>query len=81
MLLCKTLRMLAFKMSQSAESRKDFLHKMKIALKELRETHVWLLMIRRKPLIEPEEKLDPIICECNELSEVVPKSWTRDRRV
>ena len=53
--------------AQSAESRKDFLHKMKVALKELRETHVWLLMIRRKPLIEPEEKLDPILCECNEL--------------
>ena len=53
--------------AQSAESRKDFIHKMKIALKELRETHVWLLMIRRKPLIKPEEKLDPLIRECNEV--------------
>ena len=53
--------------AQSAESRKDFVHKMKIALKELRETHVWLLMIQRKPLIEPQEKLAPIIRECNEL--------------
>ena len=40
---------------------------MKISLKELRETHVWLMMIQRKPLIEPEEKLTPIIRECNEL--------------
>lgn len=53
--------------AQSAESRKDFVHKMKIALKELRETHVWLLMIQRKPLIEPQEKLAPLIRECNEL--------------
>ncbi len=53
--------------ARSAESRKDFLHKMKISLKELRETHVWLLMIQRKPLIEPQEKLAPIISECNEL--------------
>jgi four helix bundle protein len=53
--------------AQSAESRKDFLHKMKIALKELRETHVWLLTIQRKPLIEPADKLEPIIKECNEL--------------
>ena len=42
--------------AQSAESRKDFIHKMKVSLKELRETHVWLLMIQRKPLIEPAEK-------------------------
>ncbi|MHC4176992.1 MAG: four helix bundle protein [Planctomycetota bacterium] len=53
--------------AQGAESRKDFVHKMKIALKELRETHVWLLMIQRRPLIDPQEKLAPIIRECNEL--------------
>ena len=29
---------------------KDFIHKMKIALKELRETHVWLKIIEHKPL-------------------------------
>ena len=40
---------------------------MKIALKELRETHVWLMMIQRRPLIEPQDKLAPIIRECNEL--------------
>lgn len=53
--------------AQSAESRKDFIHKMKVSLKELRETHVWLLIIQRKPLIEPVEKLAPIIAECDEL--------------
>ena len=53
--------------AQSGESRKDFVHKMKVALKELRETHVWLLMIQRKPLIEPPQKLEPMIRECNEL--------------
>lgn len=30
--------------AQSAESRKDFVHKIKISLKELRETHVWLCL-------------------------------------
>ena len=39
--------------AQSAESRKDFIHKMKIALKELRETLIWLNIIERKPLCEP----------------------------
>jgi four helix bundle protein len=31
--------------AQSAESRSDFVHKMKVSLKELRETRVWLLII------------------------------------
>ena len=37
--------------AQSAESRRDFGHKMKIALKELRETLIWLKIIERKPLV------------------------------
>lgn len=53
--------------AQSAESLKDFVHKMKLSLKELRETFVWLLMIQRKPPVEPTSKLDPIAGECNEL--------------
>ena len=53
--------------AQSAESRKDFIHKMKVALKELRETLVWLLIIQRKPLAEPLDKLTPLIEENNEL--------------
>lgn len=52
--------------AQSAESRKDFIHKMKIALKELRETIIWLKIIERKPL-SPPDRLGPIITECNEL--------------
>jgi len=58
----------------SAESRKDFVHKMKIALKELRETHVWLRIIQRKPLIEPPEKVTPLVHECNELISIFVKS-------
>ncbi len=53
--------------AQSAESRKDFIHKMKVALKELRETLVWLLIIQCKPLAEPLDKLTPLIEENNEL--------------
>jgi four helix bundle protein len=53
--------------AQSAESRADFIHKMKICLKELRETRVWLLMIVRGKLINPVSKLDSLIQENNEL--------------
>ena len=52
--------------AQSAESRKDFIHKMKIALKELRETLIWLKIIERKPLCDPAKMID-IIKECDEL--------------
>ena len=50
-----------------AESRRDFVHKLKVCLKELRETRVWLLMIQRKALIRPEDRLAPVISEADEL--------------
>jgi four helix bundle protein len=53
--------------AQSAESRADFIHKMKVCLKELRETRVWLLIIVRAELIKPVSKLDSLIKETNEL--------------
>jgi four helix bundle protein len=53
--------------AQSAESRCDFIHKMKVALKELRETRVWLQAIQRKPLLDKPAKLTALLTECNEL--------------
>jgi len=53
--------------AQSAESRADFIHKMKVCLKELRETRVWLLMIVRAKLIKTVSKVDALIQESNEL--------------
>jgi len=53
--------------AQSAESRSDFIHKMKVCLKELRETKVWLIMIIRAGLIKPKSKLEPDIMENDEL--------------
>ena len=44
-----------------------FIHKMKVCLKELRETKVWLKMIVRANLIEPASKLDSLIDENNQL--------------
>ena len=52
--------------AQGAESRKDFVHKMKICLKELRETLVCLKIIVRAELLT-SEKLQPLIDETNEL--------------
>ena len=47
--------------------------KMKIALKELRETLIWLKIIERKPLCEPA-KMTNIVKECDELIAIFVKS-------
>jgi four helix bundle protein len=38
--------------AQAAESRKDFIHKLKICHKELRESRRWLRLIQRVPLLK-----------------------------
>ena len=53
--------------AQSAESRADFIHKMKISLKELRETRVWLLIIIRANMIKEASKLESLGDENNQL--------------
>ncbi len=60
--------------AMSAESTNDFVHKLKIILKELRECFVCLKIIKRKPLIQPDEKTNPIYSENNELIAIFVKS-------
>ena len=60
--------------AQDAESRSDFIHKIKIVLKELRETKVWLLMVKKAKLVGPGSKLQPLIVECDELLAIFVKS-------
>ena len=52
--------------ARSAESRWYFIHKMKISLKELRETMIWLKVIARKRLGDCVE-VPAAITECDEL--------------
>jgi four helix bundle protein len=60
--------------AQGAESRDDFIHKMKIMLKELKETRVCLKLIIRKEMIKPANRLDEVKMECEELVKIVSKS-------
>ncbi len=53
--------------AQAAESKRDFVHKFKLSLKELRETHRWLRLIQRVPLLEKPERVDPLLKETDEL--------------
>lgn len=58
----------------SAESRKDFIHKIKISLKELRETRVWLKIIKSKQLVRSVDSIDSIISENEELIRIFASS-------
>ncbi len=49
--------------AQAAESRNDFIHKLGIVLKELKECRIALKVITRKELIKPVLKLDGIYKE------------------
>ena len=71
---CGTSTALNYGEAQSAESVNDFIHKMKVVLKELRETNICLKIILRKPLITPITKLEPVMQENNELISIFVKS-------
>jgi four helix bundle protein len=60
--------------AQAAESRNDFIHKMRICFKELKETHIGLQFIIRKPLISNNEILKKAEKECMELNLIISKS-------
>ena len=60
--------------AQSAESRKDFIHKMKISLKELRETYICLKIISRTKLHKSDDLINEAFTENNELISIFVKS-------
>src|SRR5438046_125229 len=54
---------------QGAESRKDFIHKLGICLKEIREAQRWLRLIHRVPLIAAP-KIEPLLSETEALIKI-----------
>jgi len=57
-----------------AESRKDFIHKIKVVLKELRETEISLRIIQSNKICKGEERLSQCIQENNELISIFWKT-------
>ncbi len=58
--------------AQSAESKRDFIHKMRMGLKELKEARTWLhIAARTKP---SPVKLDDLSNECEQLVAIHAKS-------
>jgi four helix bundle protein len=60
--------------AQAAESADDFIHKMKVCLKELKETIRWLKLAQAVPLIQPSEVFHPLIDETDQLIKIFAKS-------
>ena len=59
--------------ARGAESKADFIHKLGIVLKELKETRFWLRVIYRTKILASQD-VEPYIKECNELCAVIAKS-------
>jgi four helix bundle protein len=68
--------------AQAAESVRDFVHKMRVALKELRESKRWLRLIYRVPLVDDPEETAPLLTECDELVRIfVASIRTAEKRL
>lgn len=59
---------------RAAESKKDFVHKMKVCLKELRESYNNLRILKKAKIFGNEESSDSLIGECNELISIFVSS-------
>ena len=53
--------------AQAAESPADFIHKMRMALKELRESERWLKLIQKTNLLTRQETLPQVLDETDQL--------------
>jgi len=60
--------------AQSAESRKDFIHKVKISLKEARESYVCLKIINLSDITDQNDLLSSLLKEANEIISILVKS-------
>ena len=60
--------------AQSSESRRDFIHKMQVILKELRETHICLKIIKQAKLHNNPPKIDIALNENHELISIFVRS-------
>ncbi|MBL7163658.1 MAG: four helix bundle protein [Anaerolineales bacterium] len=59
--------------ARGAESTKDFIHKLKLCLKELNESRVWLRTTTKSEM-HSEPKMGEITQECGELCRIINAS-------
>jgi len=63
----------------AAESRADFVHKLSICLKELRESRFWIRLIVESELL-PEKKMISLLDECTQLCRILAQSIVTAKR-
>ena len=63
----------SYQEARGAESRADFVHKLQVVLKELRETQYWLMLAERASLA-PASAFEPLLSEVEELIRMIVKS-------
>ena len=59
--------------ARGAESRADFVHKMGITLKELKESRYWLILIYRSKILSTQE-VQSVTDECEQLCAIIAQS-------
>jgi four helix bundle protein len=65
--------------SRSAQSDRDFLNKLEIALKEARETEYWLEVLLESELVKPE-LFKPLLIEANEICKILISSTDKIKK-
>ena len=65
--------------ARGAESQADFVHKLSLVLKELKESRYWLKVAHRVPLVKPD-RLKTLMNECEELTAIMARSIFTARR-
>jgi len=65
--------------ARAAESRADFVHKLKICLKELNETGIWLRILQRSVAVNPDF-VSRLVAENTELCKILVASVQTARR-
>lgn len=66
--------------AEAAESRDDFIHKLKICLKELRETRRWARLIKRKTWVKNDTTILFVLGESEELIRIFHSSIQTAKR-
>jgi four helix bundle protein len=73
LLRCSTSAGANYEEARAAESKDDFIHKLQISLKELRESNYWLRLLVRSGKVSPEQMAD-LVDESNQLRAILSKS-------
>ena len=80
LLRCGTSAGSNYEEARGAESRADFIHKLAVSWKEMRETCYWLKLSQRAHVLNPQ-RLESIISEGNQLSAILSQSLATARKV